>query len=202
MKNIIFKVKENKLNIFVSPTISNKEFLSLLKERLQRLIVVKESIARDVILNIDDRMLDNREILELFDILNDTNIFYISKIVCKNVSKDSLTIYKGSFRGGQVRFFNKSCLIIGTINKSSKVVVNGDLYVLGKIIGEVELKDKSSSIYCEYIEDSLVKIGDIYKYYGGVTKGIEIYLDNNVIKEREYKKGEMNSGKSNSCYIG
>ena len=201
MKDIVFKMKDNKLNVLVSCELSNKEFLNTFKDRIGRLIVLKDSIAKDVILNIDNRMLNNREILELFDILNDANIFYVSRIICKNISKETLTIYKGNFRGGQVRFFNKSCLIIGIINKGSKVVVNGDLYVLGKINGEIELKDKESSVYCECVKDSLIKIGNIYKYYSGELNGVEIYLENDEIREREYKKGEMYSVKSNSCYI-
>ena len=65
-----------------------------------------------VILNIGDRSLNAREILQLFDILNDANMFYLTKVVCKNKSKDKMIIYRGNFRGGQIRFFENSALVI------------------------------------------------------------------------------------------
>lgn len=202
MNEILFKVKDNKLNICVDDNLTNKEFLKQLKERLQKLIVVKDTLTHNVILNIENRKLDNREILEMFDILNDFNGFYLTKINCKKLGKDGISIYKGNIRGGQIRVFNKSLILIGVINKGSKVIVNGNLYVLGKINGEIELKSKDSKIYCESINESLVKIGDIYKYYNEELFSKEIYYENKIIKERDYKKGEMINVKSNSCYIG
>lgn len=202
MKEIVFKMKDNKLNILVDSSISNKEFLDILKERLEKLIVIRESVAKEVILNLDNRRLNNREILQLFDVLNDSGIFYLSKVICENKNKEILSIYKGNLRGGQVRFFDKSVLFIGTINKGSKIIVNGNLYVLGKIDGDVEIKDRDSKIYCERINNSLVKIADTYKLYSEEKNSILIYLEGKEIKESNYKKGEINNVKSNSCYIG
>jgi len=202
VKEILFKVKDNKLNIIVDTNLSNQEFLSQFKSRLERLIILKESFAKNVVLNIRDRYLNNREILQLFDILNDSNMFYLNKVICKNKAKDTLMICRGNFRGGQTRFFENSALVIGNINKGSRIIVNGDLYVLGKINGDVELKNKDSKIYCENISNSLVKIGDSYKFYNDNLNSLEIYLDNKCIKEKDYKKGEILDVKSDSCYIG
>ena len=151
---------------------------------------------------IENRKLDNREILELFDLLNEFNGFYVTKINCKKLGKDGISIYKGNVRAGQIKSFNKSLILVGVINKGGKVIVNGDLYILGKVNGEVEIKSKESKIYCEVMKESLVKIGDIYKYYSDTLLSKEIYLEDNSIKERDYKKGEILNGKSNSCYIG
>ena len=123
------------------------------------------TFTKEVILDISDRKLDNREILELFDILNDINIFYITKVICKCNSKETLSIYKGNFRGGQIRFFEKSILLIGCLNKGSKIIVNGNLYVLGRLNWDIELKDKYTKIYCESIKDSTVKIADVCRVF-------------------------------------
>ena len=202
MKEIIFKLKDNKLNILVDSKLSNREFLMKFKERLEKLFVIRGKKMNEVILNMNDRSLDTREILELFDILNEAEMFYLSKVNCKNKCKETLMIYKGNLRGGQSRFFEKSVLLIGGLNKGSKIVVNGDLYVLGNIRGDVELKDREGKIYCENINDSLVKIGDIYKLYSEELIGKEIYIKEGKIIENDYKKGEILNVKSNSCYIG
>ena len=202
MKEIIFKLKDNKLHILVDSKLSNKEFLIKFKERVEKLFVIRSEVMNDVILNINDRTLNNREILELFDILNETEVFYLSKVNCKNIAKESIVIYKGNLRGGQARFFDKSLLLVGGVNKGSKIVVNGDLYVLGRLEGDVELKDKHGKIYCESIYNSLVKIGDIYKLYTQELIDKKICIENGEIIEKDYKREEIYNGKSNSCYIG
>lgn len=202
MNQILFNVKDNKLNVNVRDEISNRQFLESLKTRLQKLVVVKEDLIKNVVLNIKERKLDNRETLEMFDILNEFNVFYLSEINCKKLADDAITIYKGNLRSGQIKSFHKSLILIGNINKGSKVIVNGNLYVLGMISGEVWIKSKHARIYCETIKEALVKIGNVYKYYEGELNSKEIYLDNETLTEKGYKKGVMENGKSNSCYIG
>ena len=202
MKELLFNVKDNKLYINVPQQLTNKQFLEAMKERIEKLMIFKESLKYNVVLNIEERILNNREIVQLFDILNELDVFYIQKINCKNRAKESLSIYKNSLRGGQIRFFEKSVLVIGNINKGSKIIVHGDLYVFGTINGDIELKDKKSKIYCQSINNSLVKIGDIYKLYSEEVNDIEISCLGNEIIESDYIKGENNYGKSNSSYIG
>ena len=202
MKEILFKVKDNKLHIIVDDDFKNEDFLSCLKQRLQRLLILKNDISKEAVLEISNRTLDNREILQLFDILNDFDMFYLEKVICKNSTKDNLIIYKGTIRSGQCRFFESSALIIGTINRGSKVIVNGNLYVLGRINGDIELRDSECKIYCENICNSLVKISNVYKLYSDDLFSKEIYLSDKEIFEKDYKKGEIISGKSNSSYIG
>lgn len=202
MKDIIFKVKDNKIHIIVDKNISNKEFLLSFKERIEKIFVLKEELAKEVVLEINQRKLANREILQLFDILNEHNIFYLGKVVCQSNYKNSLIIYKGSLRSGQKRFYKDSVLIVGNINQGSKVIVNGDLYVLGKVMGEIEMKDSESKIYCEHIENCLVKIMGAYKLYTEAKEDKIIYLNKGIIMDKDYREGEMGSVKSNSCYIG
>jgi hypothetical protein len=201
VNDIVFRLKDNKLNIIVDSNLSNKDFLTKFKERLDDLLVVNLKISKSVILNLNENKLDNREILQLFDILNEHNNLYLSKIICKSKKNDSLVIYHGNFRCGQIRFFDKSTLIIGNINPGSKIIVNGNLYVLGVINGDIELKDKTSRIYCETIFNSLVKIASVFKLYSEEKFSKVIYLDNKEIKESDYTKGEISNVKSNSCYL-
>ena len=104
-------------------------------------------------------------------------------------------------RAGEVKVFNKSVLLIGTINKGSKVIIDGNLYVLGKICGDVEIKDRCNKIYCECIYNSLVKIGDIYQIYTSELYDQIIYLKEDKIINCNYRIGDNSNGKSNSSYI-
>lgn len=202
MKEIEIQIKDSKLIISINPKITTQEFLKIIKNKLENIMIIKEKAKKEVVLNLKDRNLDNREILQLFDIFNELEIFYLSKVICNNKFKDNLIIYKGNFRGGQTRFFPNSALIVGTINKGSKVIVNGDLYVLGKLEGEVELKSRESRLYCENINNCLVKIADTYRLYSEDLFDKEIFLDDKKIIERDYKRGEINYVKSNSSYLG
>ena len=202
MKEILFKIKDDKFYITVPKQLTNKEFLDTFKTRMENLIILKDNICHNVILDIQDRSLNNREILQLFDILNDIEIFHLYKIICKNKARESISIYKGHLRGGQIRFFDKSILFIGNLNKGSKIIVSGDLYVLGNIRGDIELKNKDGKIYCESICNSLVKIADQYKLYSVQLYDKEISYSNGEIIEKDYTRGEKDYVKSDSCYIG
>ena len=93
-------------------------------------------------------------------------------------------------------------LLIGNINKGARVILDGNLYVLGRINGDIELKSEEYKIYCESINNSLVKIGSIYEIFTNELRDQMISVFDNKIKNSEYRIGEQNNGKSNSCYIG
>ena len=78
----------------------------------------------------------------------------------------------------------------------------GDLYVLGKIQGEVELKDSDAAIYVQEIDNGIIKILNVSKYYEGVYKNKKIYLENKKIRECDLVKGEISNVKSSSCNFG
>ena len=82
MKDIIFKIKDDNFIISVPNYLSNNEFIQSFKTRMENLMIVKDSLKNNIILDIGDRALTNREILQLFDILNEIEMFYIHKIIC------------------------------------------------------------------------------------------------------------------------
>ena len=69
MKDILFKAKDNKFYINVPEELNNQQFLESLKGKIERLLIFKDVLKQNVILNIDKRKLNDREILQLFDIL-------------------------------------------------------------------------------------------------------------------------------------
>ena len=60
MKDILFKIKDNKFYICVPEQLTNKEFLENFKKRTENLMILKESIKENVILSMENRSLDNR----------------------------------------------------------------------------------------------------------------------------------------------
>ena len=120
MELIDVKTIDKKLLLKVNESLSNREFLDYLKEKLSALLFVNTSERKEIILDILSRNLTSKEMLEMFDIFETDNRYLVSKIQCSKKVKEEISIIKGSIRAGEVKVFNKSVLLIGTINKGSK----------------------------------------------------------------------------------
>ena len=200
MEGILVENKNNKLKIFVDEKLSNKKCIMALKYKLDNIFVYAKT-RKEIIIEFYSRSFTNKEVLELFDIFESMDNFLITKINCNKQIKEEITILRGNIRNGQVKVCEKSVLLIGTINKGAKIIVNGNLYVLGRLYGDVEIKNKGSKIYCESIYNALVKIGGTYKLYTDEIFDQCIYLDDSEIKNVDYKIGDISNVKSNSSYI-
>jgi len=193
--------KDNKLVMNVDKKISNMEFLKLFREKLERIFLINKNVKKEIILDINSRELNSREILELFDILDSENKYVVSKINCLRKQKEEISIIRGDIRSGECKIIHNSLLIIGNVNRGSKLVIEGNLYVLGKISGDIELVSEDNKIYCESIYNSLVKIGSLYKIYTyELTDQVIGVKDKEIIHEK-YRKEENLYGKSNCSYI-
>ena len=199
MEDIKLIIKDNKIKITVAENLSNSKFLEFLKIKLERIFFYSNE-RKYITLELYSRNLSNKEVLTLFDIFESFKNFIIDKINCTKKIKEEVVIVKGNIRNGEVRVYNKSVLLIGGINRGGKIIVCGSLYVLGRVYGDIEIKSSTGKVYCENIYNSLVKIGGVYKIYTDDLYDKEIFLDE-TIKEKDYKIGGYNSGKSNSCYI-
>ena len=193
--------KENKLFVSIDKKITNKEFFSLLKERLARIFLVNQNIKKEMVLNIDSREMTSKEILELFDILESENKCLISKIICQRKIKEEITVIKGDIRSGESKMVFNSLLLIGNVNKGAKLIIEGNLYVLGRINGDIELLDSKSKIYCGSIYNSLIKIGSKYKIYTYELTDQVIEVVDEIILNKKYRKEGNYCGKSNCGYI-
>lgn len=200
MEKIKVISKDNKLRIIINEGLTNGECLMLIKEKLEK-IFIYSIIKKEIILELGKINFTNKEILQLFDIFDTLENYIISKIICNKKFKEEIIIAKGNIRNGEVKIFDKSVLFVGTINSGGKIICDGNLYVLGRVNGDVELKDKSALFYCENIYNSLVKIGNKYRIFTEDLYDRYICLKNDEIQSYDYKIGEKIHGKSNSCYI-
>lgn len=192
---------DDKLKIILNERLDNIECLRLIKERLEKVFVYSNK-RKEVILEVFSRNFTSKEVLQLFDIFETLDNYLISKIISRKKIKEEIAIIKGNIRNGEVGIYDKSILFIGNINRGSKIICAGNLYVLGKINGEIEIINSERKIYCEEISNALVKIGGVYQIYTDNLYDQMIYLENNKMKNIEYRIGEKNNGKSDSCYIG
>ena len=200
MEGILVENKNNKLKIYVDEKLSNKKCIMGIKDKLDNIFVYSKS-RKEIVIELYSRDFTNKEILELFDIFESMDNFLITKISCHKKLKEEITIVKGNIRNGQIKIYDRSVLLIGSINSGAKIMVNGNLYVLGRVYGEIEIKNKESKVYCENIYNALVKIGGRYKIYTDSMFDQCIYLDNDEIKNIDYKIGDISNVKSNSSYI-
>jgi septum formation inhibitor MinC len=145
--------------------------------------------------------LSNKEILEMFDILESEDKYLITKINCSKKLKEEIVIVRGSIRNGETKVINNSLLLVGNVNRGGKIIVDGNLYVLGKINGDVELKGDMNKIYCESINNSFIKIGGYYGIFTNELLDQVIYVSEKKVVNNAYRIGENYNGKSNSCYI-
>ena len=88
------------------------------------------------------------------------------------------------------------------INKDSKVIVNGNLYVIGKVSGIVEFKSNMNKLYASSIDGCFVKICSVEKQFNETIENSLISLVNNQITEEKFMdRREKIHGKSNCSYI-
>lgn len=200
-RDIIFKCIDGKIQIIVNSHISFDQFLFCFKERLNSIFVKDELLKTNAILNIEHIKLDAKDILKIFDVLNEYGNIYISKIIYKEKINKNIYLHEGNIRGGEVKLFNSNTLLLGNINKGSKIIINGNLYVIGKVNGKIEFKNKNNKLYCSNITDSLVKFCSIIANIDGNNENCIVEIKNNEININKFIDRRDRYGKSNCSYI-
>lgn len=200
--NIVFKNENGKIYILAKEDLNYDGFIEALKNRLEKLYINENLLDTDVIIDIKNISLDARKILNIFDVLEQQENIYVSKIIYNENKSKNIILHEGTIRSGENKFFANNTLLIGNINKGAKVIVYGDLYVLGKVNGDVILKNKESKLMASYIESANVKICSIEKKIeNNVENGI-IKIDINTLqKENFINGGDILYGKSDCSYI-
>lgn len=201
-QNIIFKNVENKINIMVDPNLSFNTFLKELKNRLDRLYIKDDLLKANVTLDISNINLDSKKILNIFDVFAMYGSIYIDKILYKQEKSKNIILHEGNIRSGEIRLFTTNTLIIGNINKGAKVIINGNLYVIGKVSGNIEFKGINNKLMASNIEESLVKICSFEKHFKGINENVSIKIsEDSIVEEKFIDRRGILYGKSNCSYI-
>jgi len=201
-QNIIFKNIEGKVTIIAVNNITFDVFLESLKKRLDRLYIKDDLLRANVTLDIRNIELDAKKILTLFDVLSIHGFIYINKIIYKEKSSKNIILHEGNIRAGEIRMFSSNTLLVGNINKGAKVIVNGNLYIIGKVSGMVEFKGINNKLMASNIEDYYIKICAFEKKIEGLKENVSISINNDLIIEEKFMdRRDRIYGKSNCSYI-
>lgn len=201
-QDVIFKNIDNKINIIVNDKLSFDSFIDSLKRRLEKLYIIDKLLKTNVTLDIHNIPLTAKEILKIFDVFQSFGSIYINKIIYKENTSKNIILHEGNIRAGDIKIFSNNTLLIGNINVNSKVIVNGNLYVIGKVNGIVELKGFNSKLVASSINKALIKICSYeMKVEEEISNSVIKIVENEITSEGFIDRREKIYGKSNCSYI-
>jgi hypothetical protein len=201
-QNIIFKNIDGKVTVIADFNISFDVFIDSLKNRLDMLYIKDDLLKSNLTLDIRNIELDAKKILSIFDVLASYESIYINKVIYKEKTNKNIILHEGNIRGGEIRLFPNNTLLIGNINKGAKVIVNGNLYIIGKVNGTLEFKGITNKLMASNVEDCYIKICSFEKKIEGLKENITVMInDNSIVEEKFMDRREREYGKSNCSYI-
>ncbi len=198
---VIFRCIDDEVVMALNEEVDFQELISAIKSRLTLFKENKEDKPNKVIIDLGHRKIKPYEILELFDLIFNEGITLIGGIRSKYQEVEEQEVYEGSIRGGQIKCFDKSVLILGDIHPEGTVYAIGDVYVAGNVKGKIVVRNKNAKIVATAYRNCFVQIFD------SELEFIES-LDGNVIDYNAGKvrindeKGELIDGKNNCSNIG
>ena len=199
---LTIKKINNDITIYANSKLNFNAFIDALKKKLGFLYIKKELLNEYFILDISNIELDSRKIINIFDVFADFENILLKKVIFKKNNVKNISLYEGNIRSGEVKLFPNNTLVIGSINSNGKIIVNGNLYVLGSIMGCVELKSLNNAIYASKINNASIKICQYSKVVDIELLNKKIFIkDETIIIDDISNKGEHVYGKSNCSYI-
>ena len=145
-RGIMFKNIDGKITIIADYNLSFEYFLEILNKRLDKLYIKDDLLKANVTLDIKNIELDSKKILRIFDVLSTHGFIFVNKIIYKEKVSKNIILHEGNVRAGEIKLFPNNTLIIGNVNKGAKVIVNGNLYVIGKTSGVIEFKGVNNKL--------------------------------------------------------
>ena len=139
--------------------------INAIQDRLRLFKEKKIETPKSIKLDIGHRKIKPSELLEIFDVIMKEKIVLIDGIESFNNELSDTDIYEGIIRGGQVKIFDSSTMIMGDINPGSIVYCSENLYVVGKVKGKIILKNKDSMCVASEYNKCLIQIYDSKPLY-------------------------------------
>lgn len=201
-QSVVFKNIEGKVTIFAQENLSFDSFIKILKTRLDKLYIKDDLLKSNVILDIRNISLDSKKILSIFDVFSEYETIYINKIIYNNSNEKNIVLHEGNIRAGEVKLFTTNTLLIGNINRDAKVIVNGNLYVIGKVSGYIEFKNINNRLLASNASSVHVKICTLSKNILEEKDNVVVEVNDNQITEGCFSdRRDRSYGKSNCSYI-
>ena len=174
---ITFRCENEDVIMSLNEEVEFQLLISAIVDRLRLFKEKKIETPKSIKLDLGHRKIKPSELLEIFDVIMKEKIILIDGIDSSYNELSDTEIYEGIIRGGQVKVFDSSVMIMGDINPGAIVYCVDNLYVVGKIKGKVILKSKNSMcIASEYI-NCLIQIYDSVPLYIEKTNNATLVYD-------------------------
>lgn len=156
--------------------------IDTIQERLRVFKKNKTEAPKRIKLDLGHRKTKPSELLEIFDVIMKEEIVLIDGIDFKNNDLNDTEIYEGIIRGGQIKYFDNSIMIMGDVNPGATIYCAENLYVVGKIKGKVIAKNKKSMIVASEYNKCLIQIYDSEPLFIDKLYGNTLTYENGLIK--------------------
>lgn len=179
---VTFRCENDEVIMSLNEEVEFQILIEAIQERL-RLFKTRKAEAPDKIkLDLGHRKTKPSELLEIFDVIMKEEIVLIDGIDFKSNELNDTEVYEGIIRGGQVKYFDNSVMIMGDVNPGATIFCAENLYVVGKIKGKIIAKNKKSMIVASEYNKCLVQIYDSEPLYIEKLYGNTLTYDNGLIK--------------------
>jgi septum site-determining protein MinC len=199
---VSFRSEEDVAVMSLNEEVEFQVLINAIQERLRLFKENKVKTPEKIKIDIGHRKIKPSELLEIFDIVMKEKITIIDGIDSKIDEFEDTQVYEGVIRGGQIKYFDSSVMIMGDINPGATVYCGDNLYVVGTIRGKVIAKKKESQIVASTYKNCLIQIFDSEPKYIEKLNGNILTYENGFIKVHDNNlKGAIIDGKNNRNYI-
>jgi len=204
MQEIVsFRCEEDIAVMFLNEEVDFQILISAIKDRLNLFKENKIATPDKIKIDLGHRKIKPFELLEIFDVVMKEGITLIDGIEAKDSEIEDTEVFDGIIRGGQIKFFDNSVMIMGDVNPGATIYCANNLYVVGTIRGKIIAKSKESQIVASVYQNCLIQIFDSEPIYIENLHGNLLTYENGFVKihENNMKGVVKNNGKNNRSYI-
>lgn len=189
---IAFRCENDDVILSLNETVEFQQLIESIQERLRLFKEHKVETPKKIKIDLGHRNIKPSELLEIFDVIMKEKIILIDGLLSKNEKITDTDIFEGIIRGGQIKFFENSTMVIGDINPGATIICADNLYVVGKIKGKVIVKRKEAIIVSSEYDNCLVQIFDSEPLFIKYLSSKTLSYENGTIKITDnIKKGEL-----------
>lgn len=163
MENIEFKRINDELFLRLNDLVDFQNIYDSLDEKLN---IIKEQNKSELMINLElgNRKISTQDLFCLYELFLKDEKLLIKSIKYDSLQNEPIEVYKGTIRGGETKYFDKSVLILGDINPNALVIAKDEVYVVGKVKGKVFIRSKEGGINAASFCNSIIKIFDLINY--------------------------------------
>ncbi len=160
MEFVNFRSENNHVVMALNEEADFPVLLESVKDRLTLFKEKQNNHPDSMHIDLGCRKIKPAELLELFDVVMDTEVTLIEGINSISTNDSEIEIFEGTLRGGQTAFYDNSVMILGDINPGAVLTARYNVYVVGSVRGKVIIRSNQGRIIASNYRDCIVQIFD------------------------------------------